>query len=233
MTPELERFYQHWLNGGIPSACRPHFYNLSHLHQTVFLMHTPLKERLIPPPRSDVSQYVEACRNVLLGWFEETEGLWNMVARALPQNAVGTKLTHFRDLIEHAYFTDAMKCESTKEDRKHHKAHTDRCVYDEFERLLSHSTLFVAVGGEAWDTIRKLVGPLSFVPWNNYQHLSTELATSHRPNLTDVHGVLFKNASTGKFVIPVAFPGGQTNPLRNSYVEYLKDGLAAFSHAAG
>ena len=72
-----------------------------------------------------------------------------LVARALPHNAVGTELTHFSDLIEHAHFTDLIKCESSKEDRKHHRAHTYRCVCDEFEQLLKHSTLFIAVGKEA------------------------------------------------------------------------------------
>jgi hypothetical protein len=62
---------------------------------------------------------------------------------------VGTELTHFSDLIEHAHFTDLIKCESSKEDRKHHRAHTYRCVCDEFEQLLKHSTLFIAVGKEA------------------------------------------------------------------------------------
>ena len=232
MTPELLNFHRRWLKdgGGIPAACRPHFYNLGHRHQTVFVMHTPLENRLIPPERSNVSAYVEACRKVLLGWFGEEADLWNRVAQALPENAVGTRLTGFCDLIEHAYFTDVVKCESTKKDRKAHVNHTEPCVCDEFKQLLNRATLFIAVGSEAWAAVRdKHVRPLSLVPWPGYQHLNLELAKSPRPNLTDVHGVLFRNAATGQFVIPVAYPGGQSSPLRNSYIEYLKDGLAAFS----
>jgi hypothetical protein len=232
MTSELENFQRRWLGegGGIPTACRPHFYNLSHRHQTVFVMHTPLENRLIPPERSDVSAYVEACRKVLLGWFGEEADLWNRVAQALPQHAVGTRLTGFCDLIEHAYFTDVIKCESTRKDRTAHVKHTEPCVCDEFKQLLSRATLFIAVGSEAWAAVRdRHLRPLSFVPWPGYQHLSLKLAQSPKPNLTDVHGVLFRNHSTGQFVIPVAFPGGQSSSLRNSYIEYLKDGLAAFS----
>jgi hypothetical protein len=228
MTHELEAFYRRWLDR-TPSTCRPHFYNLSHQHKTVFLMHTPLEGRLSPPPRSDAVRYAEACRGVLLGWFKETEDLWSSLARALPQNAVGAKLADVRDLVEHVYFTDSIKCETKKEDSKQHKDHASPCICDELN-LLENSTLFIAVGRQAWKTIRDLAGPFSAVP-GDYQHLKSAL-TSDRSNLTDVHGVLFKNASTGKFLIPAAFPGGHTNSLRDSYLEYLRDGLAVFSRAS-
>jgi hypothetical protein len=234
MTPELQSFHQHWLNDadGLPS-CQPHFYNLSHLHETVFVMYKPAENRLPPPvpARSNVSGYVEACRRALLDWFGDGADLWNAVAKALPEKAVGTRLTGFRDLIEHAYFTDLIKCETNeKKELKRHKDHSEPCICYEFEHLLNRATLFITVGNEAWTAVRdKLLHPLSFVPWDGYKHLNLELAKSQKPGVTDVHGVLYGNASRGKFVIPVQHTSRQNNPLRNSYVEYLKEGLGAFS----
>jgi hypothetical protein len=55
LTPKLEDFYRHWL-ATVPCDCCPHLYNLSHQHQTVFLMETPLGNYLTSPPlRSPVS----------------------------------------------------------------------------------------------------------------------------------------------------------------------------------
>lgn len=138
---------------------------------------------------------------------------------------MGAKLTNLEDLIGNVYFTDCVKCESKDEDFRHHRDHTNRCVRDEFA-LLKRAILFITVGGEAWDTIRDLVGPLSPVTWT-YQHLRSKEPRAES-NLVDVHGVLFESsAARGKFVIPLTFPGGRTNALRNSYVEYLGEGLAA------
>jgi hypothetical protein len=148
------------------------------------------------------------------------------MARALPPSVVGAKLTSLADLIQNVYFTDCVKCESQEKDIKHHRDHTARCLRDEFA-LLKRSVLIITVGGEAWDTIRGLAGPLSPVPWN-YQHLKST-APRADSSLMDVHGVLFENPATSRFVIPLTFPGGRINALRNSYIEYLEEGLAALA----
>jgi hypothetical protein len=121
LTPELERFYRRWLEGpkAIPSTCRPHFYNLNHKHQTVFIMETPLPlDKYCPtkpiPPRSCVLPYVEACREALVCWFKSRKEIWERIARVLPQSVVGITLEKVDQLIDHVYFTDCMKCESNK-----------------------------------------------------------------------------------------------------------------------
>lgn len=48
----------------------------------------------------------------------------------------------------------------------------------------------------------------------------------------DVHGVLYED-NAGRFVIPLTFPGGRRSGLRNSYLEYLKEGLALAEQRAG
>jgi len=73
------------------------------------------------------------------------------------------------------------------------------------------------------NTIPKLVGQLSPVDSRHYQHLRAGEPRADS-EVTDVHGVLFKRK--GKLVIPLSFPSGHTNALRNSYLEYFKDGLA-------
>jgi hypothetical protein len=95
---------------------------------------------------------------------------------------------------------------------------------------LNRAVLFITLGGPAWDTIRDVLSLLSPVAWD-YQHLRSKEPRAES-NLMDVHGVLFESrassvTSAGRFVIPLTFPGGRTNALRNSYLEYLKEGLAA------
>jgi len=233
LTSELESLYQAWLDEKtIPLKCRPHLYNLSHHHQIVFLMHVPL-ERLgpQPPERRPVLPYIYACRDHLRTWLTNNGDIWGQIACALPPSLAGAKLANVQDLIDNVYFTDCVKCEPDKKangqiDGKNladHKTHTAGCLRDEFA-LLQRAVLFITIGREAWDTIPHLVGQLSPVDSRHYQHLRAgePRATS---KVTDVHGVLFKRK--GKLVIPLSFPRGQTNALRNSYLEYFKDGLAA------
>lgn len=233
LTTELESLYRSWLTE-IPSACRPHFYNLSHQHQIVFLMKTPL-ERLGQPllARSPVLPYIQACRSHLLEWLKKTGDVWTQIACALPPSLAEARLTSVDDLIGNVYFTDCVKCETKDEKEfKYHRKHAARCICDEFA-LLKRAVLFITLGGPAWDTIRGLLGPLSPVAWD-YQHLRSKEPKAES-NLMDVHGVLFESrahAATGRgrFVIPLTFPGGRTNALRNSYLEYLKEGLAALNY---
>lgn len=220
LSPELGRLYEHWL-AELPANCRPHFYNLSHRHRVVFVLQTPLKRQL--PERNPVAHYIHACRKILLEWMSGKGDVWSQIASSLPASIAGTTVRSLEDLLAITYFTDCIKCESTDKDIQEHRKHTSQCLRDELS-LLEEAVLFITVGGEAWDTIRDLVGPLSPVQYS-YQHLRHPLPT----NLTNVHGVLFENASTGQFVIPLTFPGGQTNALRNSYVEYLREGLAALA----
>lgn len=195
-------------------------------------MHVPL-ERLgpQPPERRPVLPYIDACRDHLRTWLTENGDIWGQIACALPPSLAGATLANVQDLIENAYFTDCVKCEPKKaasgqidkKNLKYHKTHTAGCLRDEFA-LLQRAVLFITLGGEAWDTIRQLVpdlAPLSRVEW---QHMRAGEPRTNS-NLTDVHGVLFKGAK--KSVIPLCFPRGQTNALRNSYLEYLKEGLAA------
>lgn len=221
MTPETANFCATWL-GQIPTTCRPHFYNLSHKHRVVFLMRTPLVRAL--PDREPLLPYVEACRRILLDWFLRTRDVWDEIARSLPPNIVGATLTKCEDLMQHVHFTDCIKCESTEKDIRQHRGHCASCLQSEFA-LLKSSKLFISVGGEAWGTARNLVGPLSPVLWQ-YQHLKRGLPTADS-DVMEGHGVLFENPATNKFVIPVTFPGGRVNALRDSYLEYLKEGLAA------
>lgn len=231
LTPELEEqleeLYTRWLNTTIPHECRPHFYNLSHRHQIVVLMEKPLKLDQ-PPVRSPVLPYIQACRSRLLDWLKETEDVWTQIAFALPPSLAEAKLTNVDELIGNVYFTDCVKCETKdNDDVKYHEPHTALCLSEEFA-LLKHAALFITLGNEPWKTIRGLVPRLSPVSWD-YQHLRRSPRTNS--GIMDVHGVLFERpASTalgrGTFVIPLTFPGSRPT-LRNSFLEYAKDGLAA------
>ncbi|HTW66213.1 MAG TPA: hypothetical protein VME17_16430 [Bryobacteraceae bacterium] len=234
LTTQLERLYQSWLATRIPRECRPHLYNLSHQHQIVFLMEIPL-ERLEeqPPERSQVGPYVEACRSHLLGWLQREGDVWTQIASALPPALAGTTLTNVGDLIANVYFTDCVKCEpkkkpngrpDSKDIKNHRDNHCAHCLREEFD-LLRNAVLFITLGSLAWKTLRNRPdgGCLSPVPWP-YQHLRDGEPRA-KSDVTDVHGCLFE--CKGQFVIPLMFPGGHTNALRNSYLEYLKEGLAA------
>jgi hypothetical protein len=159
-----------------------------------------------PPERRPVVQYIQACQRHLLKWLTEGGDIWGQIACALPPSLAGTTLASVQDLIENVYFTDCVKCEPKKtangridqKDLKYHKTHTAGCLRDEFA-LLQTAVLFIAIGGEAWDTIRDLVPdllPLSRLEW---QHMRAGEPRANS-NFTDVHGVLFKGSN--KFVIP-------------------------------
>lgn len=83
------------------------------------------------------------------------------------------------------------------------------------------------MGAEAWVKARDLQdkffrGRLTIVdrPYRDQRKNVSET------NVTDVHGMLFKDKAD-RFVIPLAFPRG--GALRDSYLMYLKEGLAAIS----
>jgi hypothetical protein len=224
LTPELEDLYTRWLKT-IPPACSPHFYNLSHQHKTVFLMQRPL-ERDIPKSRTDVLAYVQGCRKEFAKWLAGNEYYSEMATVLSP--AIGRELKHSEDLIENIYFTDALKCHGNAGTPHSHAGHNDSFLREEFDFVLKEATLFISIGAPAWEKISRLMGP-SFKPVNwRYQHLAGRPDTSM--TLSGIHGVLFEHSATGKFVIPLTFPpGGNSHPLRNSYLEYLKDGLAALA----
>jgi len=226
LTPKLEEFYTRWLNA-IPPECSPHFYNLSHQHKTVFLMQRPL-ERDIPKSRTDVLAYVQGCRKALAKWLAGNE-YYSEIATLLSP-AIGRELNHSNDLIENIYFTDALKCHGDAGTAHSHSGHNDSFLREEFDLVLKEATLFISIGAPAWEKISRLMGP-SFkavpVDWS-YQHLTGRPDASM--SLSAMHGVLFEHSATGQFVIPLTFPpGGNSRPLRNSYLEYLKDGLAALA----
>jgi hypothetical protein len=222
----MEELYTRWLKT-IPHECTPHFYNLNHQHQIVFLMEKPLKLDH-PPVRSPVLPYIQACRSRLLDWLKETEDVWTQIACALPSSLAQAKPTSVDELAANVYFTDCVKCETKDNSEvKHHEPHTAQCLPDEFA-LLKHAALFITLGNQSWRTIRRLLPPLSPVAWN-YQHLRKPPRANS--GIMDVHGVLFEHpaiAASGKgaFVIPLTFPGSRPT-LRNSFIEYAKDGLAA------
>jgi hypothetical protein len=132
------------------------------------------------------------------------------------------------DLIGNVYFTDCVTCETKdNDDVKHHEPHTAQCLPEELA-LLKQAALFITLGTKSWKTIRGLVPRLSPVPWD-YQHLRKPPRANS--GIMDVHGVLFEYPASaglgrGPFVIPLTFPGSRP-PLRNSFLEYAKDGLAA------
>jgi hypothetical protein len=233
LTSELESLYETWLDETkIPLRCHPHLYNLSHHHQIVFLMHVPL-ERLgpQPPERRPVLPYIDACRDHLRTWLMENGDIWGQIARALPPSLAGATLANVQDLIENVYFTDCVKCEPKKtasgqidqKDLKDHETHTAGCIRDEFA-LLQRAVLFITIGREAWHAIRDdLMPDLEPLPRVEWQHMRAEEPRT-KSNVTDVHGVLFKSKNSNKFVIPLCFSRGQ---LRNSYLEYFREGLAA------
>lgn len=227
LTPELETFYRRWL-AETPPTCLPHFYNLTHQHQIVFLMKTPLERLIQPPGRSPVLPYVDACRKILIGWLTRTGDVWTQMARVLSQAVGGAKLTNIEELVENVYFTDCVKCESNDKDFKYHRDHAATAAYLREElALLKNAVLIISSGGPAWDKVRELMNGLSPIDWR-YRHLrANEPRTGS--NLMDVHGVLFEDRTRGRFVIPLTFPGGRPNALRNSYIEYLEEGLAAFA----
>lgn len=229
LTPELEDLYTRWLET-VPSACRPHFYNLSHQHQIVVLMEKPLTLEQ-PPARSPVLPYIQACRTRLRKWLKDTEDVWAQIACTLPPSLAEVKLTNADDLIGNVYFTDCVKCETKandpRDDVRYHEPHAARCLSDEFA-LMTNAALFITLGDRAWKRIHGLVPPLSPVG-RDYQHLRKPPQADS--GIMDVHGVLFEHpASTasgrGMFVIPLTFPGGRPT-LRDSYLEYAKEGLAA------
>jgi hypothetical protein len=183
LTPILEKFYGRWLTK-IPSTCRPHFYNLSHRHKTVFLMETPLSFAnyywlKTPPPRTEIPPYIAACRETLICWFKgdkRKRDVWTRIAGALPKTVVRAKLATVDQLIDEVYFTDCAKCESDKNDSvmKHwiekekskngrSKAPTGAMYHcdhnptlcDEL-KLLERPILFIAVGDKAWKEAQKL-----------------------------------------------------------------------------
>jgi hypothetical protein len=91
---------------------------------------------------------------------------------------------------------------------------------------LSGPLLFITVGAEAWVKARDLQGKffrgsLTIVdgPYRDQRKNVSET------KVTDVHGMLFRDKAD-KFVIPLAFPRG--GALRDSYLKYLEEGLAAY-----
>jgi hypothetical protein len=231
LAPELEELYTRWLRT-IPRGCSPHFYNLSHQHQIVVLMEKPLKLEQ-PPERSPVLPYIQACRGRLLDWLTRRRKIWTQIACALPPSLAEAKLTDVDDLIGNVYFTDCVKCQTKdndpKDDVRYHEPHTARCLPEEFA-LLRNAALFITLSARAWETVRGLLPPLSPVDWD-YQHLVEPPRADS--DLMPVHGVLFEDEASaapgrGTFVIPLTFPGGRP-ALRDSYLVYAKEGLAALT----
>lgn len=193
LTPKIESFYQSWLGKIDPCTCRPHFYNLSHQHKTVFVMKTPLKKWWLtqPPARSPVQPYVDACREALIRWLKKDGEAWTQMACALPDTVVGAKLTTINELIENVYFTDCVKCESEPDDQKsksddkddkkyfkYHIEHTATCLCDEFA-LLKGAVLFITLGDYAWNRVWELLAGrkgegLKRAQGGCYRHLMAE-----------------------------------------------------------
>lgn len=95
-------------------------------------------------------------------------------------------------------------------------------------RRLRNLRLILIFGTRTWDAFRLLID----------QQVSLVGGSSYVPpsrSVTDVHGLLFKMSEGNKFVIPLVHMSHQPfqNALRNTYFDFLKEGLVAFQQHAG
>jgi hypothetical protein len=112
-----------------------------------------------------------------------------------------------------------LKCDG-KDEKRLHLQHNSSFLREEFT-LLKDAKVFVCIGPDAWNQISHLMCLTPVDEWS-YQHLNKKPNSNN--NVTEVHGVLFEDLAKRQFVIPVTFGG---NALRNSYREYIRDGLEA------
>jgi uracil-DNA glycosylase len=124
--------------------------------------------------------------------------------------------------LDDFYFTDLIKCrvETKKLDKE--KDCYDRCFdsFLEFEMEYVKPKLIFAFSTRTWQTLKNRI-TMSIVNKENNDNLT----------LAKVHGYLFKAIDKDCFIIPLFHMSQRSfnNLLRDSYFDYLKEGLKKFT----
>jgi len=216
----------------------PDFYNLRCDQRVVLLFESPNA-----PPKNSArfslpgngnhitTEYVETCRADWAKWAER-DPAWDALENALsahkciPPRPASPSGSLPGRLLESCYVTDVVKCSGLRRQTHKPTSHLDRtyAFLSQELALLEHMRLLVCFGLTSWDAIRAICQVSSLGCARVYA------------GMTAVHGYPFaaRLKSTGRqfHVIPLAFILGQNQFLRNSYFDYLEEGLEVLAKRA-
>jgi len=135
-------------------------------------------------------------------------------------------------MFDDFYFTDAVKCRAPTNKLK--DEHFEKC----FEKFLNEEIrylkpkLIFAFSSRAWNILKKKVRMKGVGEAPPIIKRGTEGRT-HEPSLVKAHGYLYMH-SRGHFIIPLAHMSRKQFAfyLRNSYFDYLENGLRVYKKHA-
>ncbi len=130
-----------------------------------------------------------------------------------------------QEILNYVYLTDIVKKrgeteeidkiikEKGKKERKQ-KAESHKLIKKEI-KIVKPKLIFV-IGTRAWESIKEIYG------------LEPKQSCKKEEKVTKAHGYLFK-IKNGPYVIPLAHFSGRNNYLRESYLDYLEEGVNKYN----
>ncbi|WP_445478298.1 hypothetical protein ACULLL_18820 [Lysinibacillus irui] len=152
-------------------------------------------------------------------------GLFNLIQIQIKSHAELMNYINSGDIYNDIYFTDGLKCRGRTSDFKpeHYKYCFSKYTKREISRLPNLKLIFV-FSTRTWDSFYNEFSPVQI------QEFNTESM-----KVTQVHGLVFKtnikmegdNSDKKVHVIPLVHmsPNTRNNTLRNTYFEFLNEGL--------
>ena len=142
-----------------------------------------------------------------------------------------------KNILNESYFTEAVKCADKKEGSKTYRANKARKMCRsilEKEIDIIKPSLIICFGRNAFDSLKDIFGIENI---EKYGEIRKKGNLNIKSGITKLHGYLFKtkirNSNQSCFIMPLAHYTGQgrNSTLRDSYTDYLKEGITEYQKA--
>lgn len=176
--------------------------------------------------KDDIHKKIEAMRGGLKRWIhQKNKKFFEKFFKTLQKEKIQIGFSDFKQYCEqeeylnYFYIADLVKCRKTKLGKRE----IEHCFnYLKEEIKYVKPKLIFIFGGLAWNKIREEYGL-------DPKFINKNIVSENLGKITNVHGYLFK-LKDDIFVIPLAHMSQKqyNNLLRESYSDYLKEGLKKF-----
>jgi uracil-DNA glycosylase len=144
------------------------------------------------------------------------------------------KFDSFQTYVEHQmfndfYVTDAVKCRASTKELK--DDHFDKCFKNFLKKEIDYLNpkLIFAFSSRTWNILKEKMDKMENIEKAPPIKECEAKGHKHEPTLVQAHGYLYSRGNE-RFIIPLAHMSKRQLQfyLRNSYFDYLPDGLEAF-----
>lgn len=136
-------------------------------------------------------------------------------------NSRKSKITE-KNFLEYMYFTDLVKYRAGTEDIKIGKKENAEASFDEFIKAEIEELkpkLIFTFSTRTWEIIKRKMNPKLVNKNIKYSNLSA---------VTNAHGFLYKSQNSDIYIIPLVHFSRRNFFLRNSYFDYMKEGVDTY-----